>query len=415
MDTACALILADGFFERKRSLRQILGAWGCAVAVIFLYFYSPMWEYLPQAFSFGVMTISVWWCFRTGFLYSLLIVVMSEILVGTVEIIGLYGISAFWGIAYSELVWKKLLYTVIATSCKTIEVFITYLIRKLQHGRKRTPIRTSWLILTMIFPIFSVSLLLFIFATFQTRDDLSIYGIVFTVLLVAANIAIVYLLNLMEKRTREEEQVHLMHQQMEIQTNSILALEKSYRDQRAATHEFRNQLRTLGDLLANGQPDEAFAYIRQLQQTDSVRSLPVNTHHPIMDAILNQKYQQAQESGIDIQFQVSDLSHLKLKTDSMVVLFSNLLDNAIEACQRIDGERIIRCSIIAEEGLYLSVKNTSPPVLIEDGTIRTKKQAPREHGFGLLSIQRILREHGAEYSFDYLDGWFRFAAELPEV
>ena len=104
----------------------------------------------------------------------------------------------------------------------------------------------------------------------------------------------------------------------------------------------------------------------------------------------------------------------KLETDAMVLLFTNLLDNAIEACLRLDTERIIRCSILAENGLYLSVKNTSPPVTIRDGSIPTSKHPPEEHGYGLMSVQRVLKERNAEYSYDYLDGWFRFAAEIPE-
>jgi sensor histidine kinase regulating citrate/malate metabolism len=48
--------------------------------------------------------------------------------------------------------------------------------------------------------------------------------------------------------------------------------------------------------------------------------------------VLNQKYQQAQEHDIDVQMQVNDLSSVSIYTDHLVVLLSNLLDNAIEAC-----------------------------------------------------------------------------------
>ena len=204
-----------------------------------------------------------------------------------------------------------------------------------------------------------------------------------------------------------------MNQQMEIQTESILALEKSYRSQRAVTHEFQNQLQTISNLLSGGKYEDVQDYLHQLQEAHVTRVLAVNTHHPIMDAILNQKYQLAVENKIDIQIQVNDLSGIRIPTNSLVVLFSNLLDNAIEACQRLPDHRAIRCSIIASDVLYISIRNTSQSVCITDGLIQTSKASKAEHGFGLLSIKRILEEQNAEYAFQYENDWFHFAAEIP--
>lgn len=414
MDICGMMLLADGFFRRRWSMRTIVGAVLVSSIVLTVTEWAIPHEILYRAFSLFFLMLTAWWCYRTSLLYALLICVMSLVLVGSLDVLGGYGTSALLGITFHELIWKKRLYTVLVSGLKLLEVFLSYLIHKLRRGRAHTQIRTSWLFLTVLFPLFSFALLLFIFLTFDTRDDLSVYGVIFCAILVPANFAILYLLNAMEKHTREEQELQLMNQQMQLQTQSFQALEKSYRTQRAATHEFRNQLQTLGELLSAGQTQQAAQYLRQLQQRESIRDLPVHTNHPIMDAILNQKYQLALEYGIDIQFQVSDLSGLKLETDAMVLLFANLLDNAIEACQRLDGERSIRCSIIAEDGLYLSVRNTSPPVTIIDGSIPTTKHPPTEHGYGLMNVQRVLKEHQAEYSFDYRDGWFRFAAEIPQ-
>ena len=159
--------------------------------------------------------------------------------------------------------------------------------------------------------------------------------------------------------------------------------------------------------------EEAQDYLHQIQDSQKAGILAVNTHHPIMDAILNQKYQVAVDHNIDIQIQVNDLSGLCIPTNSLVVLFSNLLDNAIEACLRMPDNRVIRCSIVASDELYLSIRNTSLPVTITDGQIQTSKKEKQEHGFGLLSIKRILDELKGEYAFQYDHGWFQFAAEIP--
>ncbi len=141
--------------------------------------------------------------------------------------------------------------------------------------------------------------------------------------------------------------------------------------------------------------------------------MTVNSHHPIIDAVLNYKYQTAKEYGIDFQIQVNDLSQISIRTDELVVLLSNLLDNAIEACCRLEGRRVIQCSILLNETLFLSVRNTSNPVTIIGDTIPTSKTPKEEHGFGLSRIQLILNQLSAEYTFAYENGWFEFVVEFP--
>ena len=114
-----------------------------------------------------------------------------------------------------------------------------------------------------------------------------------------------------------------------------------------------------------------------------------------------------------MQIQINDLSGVSVKTNELVVLLSNLLDNAIEACCRLDNNRIIHVSIIAEESLFVSIKNTSPPVEIINGTVVSSKTDKYLHGYGLPNVQHILTMLQAEYTFAYEDGWFCFATEIP--
>ena len=96
------------------------------------------------------------------------------------------------------------------------------------------------------------------------------------------------------------------------------------------------------------------------------------------------------------------------------MLLSNLLDNAIEACCRMEGRRTIQCSILLDGALFLSVRNTSMPVTIVGDNIPTSKTPKEEHGFGLSHIQLIMKQLNAEYTFAYENGWFEFVAEIPE-
>ena len=204
----------------------------------------------------------------------------------------------------------------------------------------------------------------------------------------------------------------LLRQHMEMQQESMAALEQNYRMQRRSTHEFEHHMQVLRDLLDRDQVEAARDYLYRLKKNRSIHTMQVNSSHPVIDVILNQKYQTARENEIKMQIKVNDLSALRIPTDSLVVVLTNLLDNAIEACRRIDGYREIFCSILYDDGLYISIRNTSGEVTIVDGKIPTSKQDSLSHGFGLLSVTYVLDSLDAEYTFGYENGWFHFAAEI---
>ena len=192
---------------------------------------------------------------------------------------------------------------------------------------------------------------------------------------------------------------------------SYAALENNYRTQRKSAHEFERHLQTLGDLMGEGAYDTALEYVQKLRNSRS-RAATIRTGHPVFDVILNQKYQLAQEYGIRVDWKVNDLSSVTIPTEELVVLLSNLLDNAIEACRRKDGEKEIVCKILKQDSLLLAIRNTSNPVELDHGWV-TAKAENLEHGYGLPAIRQVLEALGAEYRFSYENGWFSFAADFP--
>jgi hypothetical protein len=298
---------------------------------------------------------------------------------------------------------------------KLFSILLAWALQRIRKIKGAHPIHHRWLLLTLLFPVVSIVMLMVVFDGFRGNQDLSVGALIFSIFLAIANIAILYLIGAMEKSTRQAQENALLHQQMEIQTDSILSLERSYRKQRQATHEHKSQLQTIQGLLANGDVDSAEEYIRQLQAIQTERVFTINSNHSIVDAVLNQKYQTASELNIDFEIQVNDLSKISIGTNSLVVLLSNLVDNAIEACCRISDNRTIQCRILAGDTMFISIRNTSLPVTIVNNVIPTSKAPADEHGFGLSQIKTVLEQLDSEYAFSYESGWFEFVAEIPPV
>ncbi len=399
-------------FTGKQALPRLLFLWAAVFICV---------HFCKNAFvEFGLLFLIFWaaspFMNTASFVQHGLVAALGMGITGIPDAAALYGISALLEITLETFSQRRLLHATVVSTGKLTEVFIAWVIYKLRSSGEATSIRKKWLLLSLVFPCASLAMLIVMFYISQQESGLS-YGIVlFSCILAVTSIAMLYLIDVMEKSTQQSKENALLSQQMELQTEHILALEKSYRAQRQTTHDFRSQLQTISNLLEMGKWDVAKDYVQQLQDLQVTRIFIVNSRHPIIDAVLNHKYQAAKALGIDVQIQVNDLSGVTIPTDMLIVLLSNLLDNAIEGCQRtLLADQQIVCSLIAEESLQITIRNTALPVVIMDNTIPTSKEPKENHGYGLGRIRSILDELGAEYVFDYCGGWFTFAAEIPPV
>ena len=99
----------------------------------------------------------------------------------------------------------------------------------------------------------------------------------------------------------------------------------------------------------------------------------------------------------------------------LCVIIGNLLDNAIEACQRMEGggQRFIRVYMdLKRDSLYLSVTNASGgPIRKQDERYISVKGV--NHGFGLMRVDRIVDKYGGYIKRRDEEGAFTAEVMLP--
>ena len=355
----------SAFFPRKVSVKKYLYYFAGLLFFSFCYIHLIKNSLLELAIGFVLHLFSAKILYQGKTWQHLLAIAFAMIIGSMVDVAVLYGTCAILGISLNELTWRILSYSVIVTIGKLISILLGWIIHQWKKNSDFLSIQYKSILLSLLFPAVSYIMLLFLFNSYAGQNDMSMSAFIFTCILVVANLASLYIINRLVQTERTTREAALMKQQMQIQTESTLALERYYRAQRETAHEFKHQLQTIHDLLSEGEFEAAHAYVNGLQATQVTRILAVNSHHPIIDAILNHKYQLATDQQIDMQIQVNDLSGVQFSVDALVVLLSNLLDNAIEACLRVETNPVIDCSVLHENDLlYIFVNNTSLPVTL---------------------------------------------------
>ncbi|MCL2052164.1 MAG: ATP-binding protein [Lachnospiraceae bacterium] len=120
----------------------------------------------------------------------------------------------------------------------------------------------------------------------------------------------------------------------------------------------------------------------------------------------------AEANGIIIMLSLSDLANIKISDEDLVIILSNLLDNAIEACMNLNEEsRIIKFQCIWQnDELNIIIKNpmTGKLKTINDYPVSTK-QNPEEHGIGLQNVEEAIRKYNGECSYSSNGGFFSYS------
>lgn len=173
-------------------------------------------------------------------------------------------------------------------------------------------------------------------------------------------------------------------------------VENMYRQTRGWRHDYRNHIQTMKAYLSMGMYEELADYLDQLDEDLNQVDTVIKTGNVMMDAVLNSKISVARAKRITVEAKAKVPQHLSIAEVDLCVILGNLLDNAIEACMQIpqESQRFIRIYIDILRGqLYLYVINATAGNLRRQGGSYLSTKSAREHGFGLMRMDRVVKKY----------------------
>ncbi len=259
-----------------------------------------------------------------------------------------------------------------------------------------------------------VNVLLSAFIWSETIPDKSILFMIIVGFTIINILAFYFIGNILEKEAKMQE-LEMAQERMQNQMNLYESMQEHYELQRRYIHDYKNQLTCIQGMLTEGKNQDAILYAEKLLGSIQKSRIVVNTNHAAVNIILSQKYQYAKDRGIMMILKVNDLSELAISEQDIVIVLVNLLDNAIEACEKLDRDKIIKVKLVLEEKeLILSVKNpVKESIKIRDNIIMTTKKDKISHGIGLSNVKSVVERKEGIIVFKCEDGWFYVSAVIP--
>lgn len=199
----------------------------------------------------------------------------------------------------------------------------------------------------------------------------------------------------------------------------IYEAEQFYSRIRQMKHEMRGHLTNLKGMVRSGEYADVEDYISRMDEGMNDFELTLRTGNPVTDVIVNDKSQQCQDLGIRFQTDFHYPDSGSYDAFDVGIILQNLLQNALEACEKIlEGERFISLAGRRKgRFLLIEVKNSFAGELVfgPDGLPVTDKKADAfMHGIGLSNVRRIAEKYMGEMEISREGQIFRVTVMVQE-
>lgn len=307
----------------------------------------------------------------------------------------------------------------LVTILAKIMLFLCVLLIRKKVGDKSTDVlgNTDWLrfIFFPVFTIFTIIAMITTSGNVENQKQENVF-LVIALCLAGMNIFVFYLINDILKRGIKIRENKIFQLEVQNQTDMYRSISENFAKQRKKTHEYKNQIMCIESLIATKNYVELENYVKSISGHLNKELDYIKTNNVIVDAILNSKYKETLDKGIVFIFQINDLSEISICDEDIVVILSNLLNNAIEACEKCPNKKVMKLKFVKEkDNVIISVKNTYDGKLdIKDGEIQTsKKYEMNEHGIGIKNIIDVIEKYQGSYAIKNDKYEFYFSIILP--
>lgn len=207
---------------------------------------------------------------------------------------------------------------------------------------------------------------------------------------------------ILEERAKQAEAIN------DMQKAQYNLMKKRIEETRVARHDLRQHLNLIQAYLENGDNEALENYLSLYSKNLPADTAQVYCNNYAVDVIVRHYAQQAKLNDIKFYSNLEYPQTLSVDEPDTCVIFGNLLENALEACQRQkQGEKFIRvCGrIIGGKAVSITIDNScdEAPTYMGKQIMSSKRD---DAGTGLLSIKSTAEKYNGITDYKFENGVF---------
>lgn len=405
----------DAFLDKRITQNKVI--WSISIAFIFL-----VKAVLPYIFNnsgqiaiiTSITTIAMAFMYKSSLMSKILSSVLLIVLLMASDVAANF---IFWILGQPSASIEN--FDIYLYAGQSIAMLILFFMVKVASALK---VRNSkWILSNNFFlvlvPIISIAV---IYAT-----ELVTYSSFSTTLIIISSLGIIYIniivfhiFDNMIKKLENVQKSEFLKRQIEYQSASYEKSYLSFLNIRTITNDTQQQLKYIRQLLSEKKFDETENYINKTLNIISNSYQRLQSGNAVIDALVSNTLDLCHSQNIRTNIQIGSIpTATEISKIDLCVLLGCILDNATDACKKIDAcdDKFLNIKISCNDMiLIIDVENSchETPRRLPSGIFQTTKPDPINHGFGLLNVENIVRKYKGRLTIDTYENVFHLNCSI---
>lgn len=288
---------------------------------------------------------------------------------------------------------------------KFLYFICTRLIIKMKKGKSYSLSGKEWILVICIFLITLMIGVMMFEAIWKEEYNDTVLA-VFAVGLILINVITYSLLSRLSKENARKTELAILEIQLHEQAERMNEINNMYTEILHIRHDIKKCVNCASVLLQQGKYSEAEKYLNDIssEKLGTIKEYVV-LKSGVISAVINSKLSERRRNNILIETSISDCVDGFSDID-ISILLSNLFDNAIEACMKLNEGRFLSFHMFLYMG-YLRIVMKNSVDSSNAGNIRfTTKPDRKNHGFGIKTITEISEKYNGMHDFRFVGNEF---------
>ncbi len=269
----------------------------------------------------------------------------------------------------------------------------------------------------IIFYIFLVSFEVSIFAYFSYVTHSRSSGFLMLLIMIGfllLDLYIIYIFNKISHLREKEHQTELMNQRERMQLQMYHELQKMYQTTCEAAHDINRHISALKTWISGESDKKAEKYLSDLSDTAKQLQPRIRNQNEILEIILNTISSTCEKEQIQLDMDIEDFSMKFISDMDITTIFSNLLDNAVDACMEIENApKTIQIVLCQKMGL-IALRITNTCICREEELPEKWHSTKKNHtGIGLSNVQKTVEKYEGVVSVKTKQEIFQVSVTVP--
>lgn len=239
---------------------------------------------------------------------------------------------------------------------------------------------------------------------------------VFPYILGITNIILIFIVANSIKSEKEKVKLELVNEKLDMQYKYYLMVKESQEKMKQVYHDMNNHMENIRSL--KNSSEDVNEYIDNIEDEVKNNKNIYNTGNALLDIILYEKSKDCIKNNIYFNGGIDFSKCEFIDMIDISSIFSNLIDNAIEACNKIDDNNIekyitIKGTFIKSYYVVRCENSKTNKVIIKNNKILTSKKDKFLHGIGLDSIKSSIKKYNGELKIKNSEFKFITSIHIP--